>query len=167
VKIRNLRKRRKMMLKKLNRKGESLHIGFIMLYVIAFAGILIVMALALLIITSELMNGYLSYSEGIRGRIYAYRAINNCLAYQDEFTGRFYPGIIDLNKYNEQHLGECFAKTDKRSFNLQLYNLKNETQYPQLLVGFGASLSINKYPVFIRYDAKTVHPGELSFGVSD
>jgi hypothetical protein len=149
-----------------NKKGEGLHIGFMILYIIMFGIILIVMGFVLLIITNRYINGFLAYDPDLPTNIYAYRAINTCLAYQDSSTERYYPGIIDFAKYNQQTLDNCYTNTDVRSFNIQLKDLQKPEDYPAILVGFGASLRINSYSILIKYDDGAMNQGELLFGVS-
>jgi hypothetical protein len=148
------------------KKGESLHLGFTMLYVIAFMALLLIMGFALYVLTGNYLSGYLSYSSDIPEKIYAYRAINTCLAYQDPTTGRFYPGVIDFSKYNEEVLNICYTRTDMKSFNFELKDITKNKQYNKLLVGFGASLTTKSYPVLIRYDDGSLSQGTLMIGVS-
>ena len=96
-----------------------------------FGFILIVMAFVLFTITNRYIDGFLAYDKDIPTHVYAYRAVNTCLAYQDNVTKRYYPGIIDFSKYNEEVLKDCYAKTDVKSFNIQLRDLKKPEDYPQ------------------------------------
>ncbi len=43
-----------------------------------------------------------------------------CFAYQDLETGRVYPGIIDLSKFNEETLTGCYQSGGRENFNFQL-----------------------------------------------
>ena len=149
-----------------SKRGEGLHIGFTMLYILVFGAILVVMAFVLFFITNEYIDGFLVYDKDIPKHVYAYRAINTCLAYQDNVTKRYYPGIIDFSKYNEEVLKDCYVKTEGKSFNVQLRDLEKPEDYSRILIGFGASLSIEAYPVWIKYADGTINEGELLFGVS-
>ncbi|MBN2052293.1 hypothetical protein JW756_02210 [Candidatus Woesearchaeota archaeon] len=149
-----------------NKRGEALHIGFTMVYLIIFAVILIVMAFVLVLTTQRYIDGFLAYDQNIPKHIYAYRAINNCLAYQDPVTLRYYPGVIDFTKYKQEVLDNCYANTDVKSFNIQLKDLSRQQDYDRILVGFGASLSTKSYPVWIKYEDGSTSTGELLFGVS-
>ncbi len=46
----------------------------------------------------------------------------DCLAYQDKETGRAYPGIIDLEKFNDEALEKCYSTEDStlKAFKLSL-----------------------------------------------
>ena len=60
--------------------------------------------------------------------------IAECFAYQDHETGRVYPGIIDLEKFNEEHLTQsCYRTedTDEMNFGFTLlgYNKSIQTNY--------------------------------------
>lgn len=149
-----------------NKKGAEINIGVLVIYILIFAVMIIVMGLVLKVAPGKYIDSFLVYHKPILKNIYAYRAINTCLAYQDNVTKRYYPGIIDFSKYNEEVLKDCYAKTDVKSFNIQLRDLKKPEDYPRILVGFGASLSIESYPVWIKYADGTINEGELLFGVS-
>lgn len=48
-----------------------------------------------------------------------------CFTYQDEDTNRFYPGVIDLTRFNQDNLDECYnaENTEVKAFRLTLdYN---------------------------------------------
>jgi hypothetical protein len=124
------------------------------------------MGFVLIVITDKYISGFMAYHPDIPKHVYAYRAINTCLAYQDTTTNRFYPGIIDFSKYTQQVLDSCYANINVKSFNIQLIDLKMPKSYDKILVGFGESLSIKTYPVFIKYADGTINEGELLFGVS-
>ena len=130
-----------------------------------FGIILVVMAFTLVLITDRYINGFLAHDKDIPKHVYAYRAINTCLAYQDSVTHRYYPGIIDFTKYKQEILDNCYTNTEK-SFNIQLKDWKKQQDYDRILIGFGATLSIKSYPVWIRYEDGTINEGELLFGAS-
>ena len=37
-----------------------------------------------------------------------------CFTYQDEDTNRFYPGVIDLTKFNQDNLNKCYNAEDTK-----------------------------------------------------
>ena len=47
----------------------------------------------------------------------------NCLAYEDE---RVYPGVIDLNKFNQERINKCFS-TEKYGLKLNLNHEETQT----------------------------------------
>lgn len=54
----------------------------------------------------------------------------DCFAYQDEFTGRVYPGVIDLDKFTKERLDSCYSTGEdgRYDINFQLtLSVFNET----------------------------------------
>jgi len=151
----------------LNKKGESEEQGFSIFYLGMAIIVFAVMAFILLFIIGQYIESFLVYDTDVAKNVYAYRAINTCLAYQDPFTNRYYPGIIDLSKYTQENLNNCYADTIAVSFNVQLVSLTGEKTYDRILVGFGAARTIGRYPVLIRNSNGRVVQGELLFGTSD
>ncbi len=149
----------------LNKKGqteEGFNAGFFLI-----AGfIFIVMVFVLLLVTGQYKEGFLAVDKDVPTHVYAYRSINTCLAYQDEITGRYYPGLIDYTKYRQEVLETCYSDTSARSFNIQLKDLDKPRHYDRILVGFGGSMNIKSYPVLIRYKNGDINNGELLFGIS-
>jgi len=62
--------------------------------------------------------------NNLEANILINRLLNSpyCFAYQDEETGRAYPRIIDLEKFNEKNLEDCYSTEDSnlKSFKLTL-----------------------------------------------
>jgi len=148
-----------------NKKAQLQH-GFSPGYFVIAGAIFLLMAIVLIVITNQYIQSFLAHDKLLPTHIYAYRAINTCLAYKDAEIGRFYPGIIDFSKYNQQNLDACYTNTDVRSFNIQLRDLDKNIAYDRILVGFGASMNLLSYNVAIRYPDGNVSQGELLFGVS-
>ena len=154
------------MKKFLNKKGTSVEQGYSPWHVIIALVLFVIMGFFLMFIINDYISAFLVYDKDIPRNIYAYRAVNTCLAYQDSTTGRYYPGIIDYTKYNQEVLDDCYNDTSVRSFNIQLVDKDKGERYDRILVGFGASRNIVPYPVFIRYEDGTTNHGELLFGMS-
>ena len=148
-----------------NKRGE-VHIGVMVVHVLIFMVILLVMGFTLKNTTEKYIGSFTTYHKPILWKIYSYRVINTCLAYQDPVTHRYYPGIVDYSKYNQETLDACFADTSVKSFNIQLKNLEKPEDYPRILVGFGASQNIRPYSVWIKYEDGSMSKGELLIGVS-
>jgi hypothetical protein len=146
-----------------SRKAQAEH-AFSSGYFVLAGFIFVVMAFVLLYTTNSYLKAFTANSNTIVVHTYAYRAINTCLAYQDSITNRFYPGIIDFNKYNQENLDKCYSNTSIKSFNIQLRDVDKAQSYDRILVGFGASMNILSYPVFIRYADGNISKGELLFG---
>lgn len=58
----------------------------------------------------------------LRAELISLRFVNTpeCFAYQDLGTGRVFPGMIDLSKFNEETLNRCYQSGDRKNFNFQL-----------------------------------------------
>ena len=69
-------------------------------------------------------------SPQIESTILSSRFINspNCFAYQDPITERVYPGLIDLDRFNNKIIQECYySNTTKHyQFQLKLTDLKSK-----------------------------------------
>jgi hypothetical protein len=59
--------------------------------------------------------------------MYVYRFLNTpeCLAYQDELTGRIDSGLIDLTKFTDGQLYSCYYTNSSEDYNFML-KLKNK-----------------------------------------
>jgi hypothetical protein len=124
------------------------------------------MGFILVLITDQYINAFLVYDKDIPLNNYAYRAINNCLAFRDSFTHRYYPGLIDINKYTQTNLNDCYTDTSQYSFNIQLKSFSTDYVYPKILVGFGSARTFYSYPVLIRETDGSIFKGELLFGMN-
>ncbi len=149
-----------------SKRGTSEEQGYTPLHLLMVGVLFLVMGFVLVLITNQYINAFLVYDENIPMNLYAYRAINNCLAFQDSFTHRYYPGIIDINKYTQTNLNNCYTDTSQYSFSLQLRSLSGDYDYPRILVGFGAASTIHIFPVLIREKDGTILKGELLFGMN-
>lgn len=67
--------------------------------------------LLLFIMSMEVIN--ISYiPEGLEEYIFTQRFLNSkeCFTYQDKDTSRIYPGIIDLEKFKQENLDNCYKR---------------------------------------------------------
>ena len=147
-------------------KKSQLHHAFSAGYFLMAGFIFLVMAFALLLTTGSYLKAFTASNKDLPTHIYAYRALNTCLAYQDSVTKRFYPGILDSIKYTQENLDACYSDTSIKSFNIQLRDLDKAQSYDRILVGFGASMNLISYPAWIRYPDGSLSRGELLFGTS-
>ncbi len=60
--------------------------------------------------------------EGLENYLITQRFLNSpsCFIFQDKDTGRAYPGIIDLKKFNQEYLNKCY---DTKDTNVKAYRL--------------------------------------------
>lgn len=149
-----------------SKKAESQEQGYTPWHLLMVGVLFLAMGFILILITNQYINAFLVYDDNIPMNLYAYRAINNCLAFQDSFTHRYYPGVIDINKYTQTNLNTCYTNTSQYSFSFQLRSLSGDYDYPRILVGFGAARTIHNFPVLIREKDGSIFKGELLFGTS-
>jgi hypothetical protein len=147
-------------------KKSQLHHAFSAGYFVMAGFIFVVMAFVLILTISGYLNAFTVTGKDVYTHIYAYRALNTCLAYQDPVTHRYYPSVIDITKYTQENLEACYADTSFKSMNIQLKDLDKGEAQNRLLVGFGAALYIKIYPVWIKYPDGNFTRGELLFGAS-
>lgn len=90
-------------------------------WTIAVAVITIVVFASFMIMTGY--KGKLTKAPSqLRAELISLRFVNapECFAYQDKITGRVFPGVIDLNKFDETRMGNCYQSGDVKNFNFQL-----------------------------------------------
>jgi hypothetical protein len=151
-----------------NKKGESEEQGYTAVHLVMVILIFLAMGWILVLIVEQYTNAFMAYEPAIARNVYAYRAINVCLAYQDPFTHRFYPGVIDVRKYNENVLDDCYVNSSKTaSFTIQIIDLSQDKEYDRILVGFGATRTITAFPILIRNNDGSMAKGEFLFGSND
>lgn len=93
------------------------------------AGVVITMVIfAFAMIISSYKNKLTIVPPKLRVELISLRFVNapDCFAYQDEITGRVYPGVIDLSKFNEGRMDRCYQSKSTKNFNFQLV-LDNRT----------------------------------------
>ena len=115
----------------MNRKGEGQESSFENAQTIIFFTVMM-FAITILVFTFIfLLNSYESGLTAVQGEfkaeVLSLRFITSpeCFAYQDPETKRIFPGIIDLNKFNEKQMQACYKTNeqtgkDEMNFRLQL-----------------------------------------------
>ena len=149
----------------INKKGQGLTSGGAMWHWIFVGFLVIICGFTVLFLVDNYIQSFNQYHESIPEKIYAYRAINTCLAYQDDTTKRFYPGIIDINKFTEETLSNCYQDS-YRSFSFLLRNKATDSYYDKIIMGSQPSLDMSRYFVMIRTTEGKLQYGELFVGVS-
>ena len=96
------------------------------IYWMLAGAVIAVVLLAFVLILAGYKNNLTYISPNLKASMISLRFTNipECFAYQDEETGRVYPGIIDLSKFTEEQMENCY-KTDSASqinFKLRLQN---------------------------------------------
>ena len=80
--------------------------------------------------------------DNLEATIFINRFLNSpeCLAYQDKETGRTYPGIIDLEKFNDTTLEKCYSTEDDT---LKSFKITLESPDPDIASKFGTEIERN------------------------
>lgn len=90
------------------------------------AGVVISMlVLAFALILGNYIGKLTSVPKELQAEFISLRFANSpeCFAYQDNLTKQVFPGIVDLNKFSDERMGQCYT-TDKekgiKQFNFRL-----------------------------------------------
>jgi len=87
------------------------------------AGVVIaVVLLAFVLILADYKYDLTYISPNLKASMISLRFTNipECFAYQDEETGRVYPGIIDLSKFTEEQMENCYKTNSVSQINFKL-----------------------------------------------
>lgn len=111
----------------MNKKGEG---GFEparkAIYWMIAAFVISIVLIAFVFIVTGFRDKIIQVPPELHGNIIASRFANipECLAYEDPVTFRVYPGMIDMNKFSDEHVKESCYKTDDatghRDFNFEI-----------------------------------------------
>lgn len=87
------------------------------------AGVVItIVVIAFAMIMASYQSKLMEVPPRLRAELISLRFLNTpeCFAYEDEISGRIFPGVIDLSRFNEETLGECYKSGSIKNFNFQL-----------------------------------------------
>jgi len=96
------------------------------------AGVMLVIAILIYAYFLSGMDARLNYTpEKLKAETISLRFTNipECFAYQDSETGRVYPGIIDLSKFNSQTMDQCYHTGEEKGY--EEYNFRLSLQDTQ------------------------------------
>ncbi len=84
--------------------------------IVGFVITIVIIAFMMIIVGYK--NKLTQISPKLKGELIALRFTNipECLAYQDPVSERIYPGIIDLNKFTNEHLAGCYSTDPEKGF---------------------------------------------------
>ncbi|MEK6937562.1 MAG: hypothetical protein AABX04_00815 [Nanoarchaeota archaeon] len=111
----------------MNKRGESegaFEIGKKQIFYL-IASVLFIAAAVFYVYTYSTIESQLTYlPEKIKAEAISLRFTNipECFAYVDPVTGRVYAGIIDLNKFNQKQMDNCYFTDPEKGF--QEYNFR-------------------------------------------
>lgn len=128
---------------KMNKKGETGEGAYAVTHKSVYwmvAGAMLIVAVFVYVYFLSGMNARLVYvPEKMRAEAISLRFANipECFAYQDLETGRVYPGVIDLAKFNQQTMDDCYKTEEEKGY--------EEYNFRLLLKNKGAEVSTNNY----------------------
>lgn len=85
----------------------------------AIAGVMLVMSVLIYAYFIGSMDSRLTYiSPKVYAEAISQRFVNipECFAYQDPDTGRVYPGVIDLSKFNPEQMQKCYQTDPEKGY---------------------------------------------------
>jgi hypothetical protein len=90
----------------------------------------------------------------------------DCFAYQDSETGRVYPGIIDIEKFNEERIGKCYYT---KNYNLKSFKMTLKTEGIEektiLTTNWGSSMLSQVSQYVLVYDDGKISKANLLIAV--
>ena len=127
--------------------------------------ILALLALSLVITAMNFRAHILSTPEKLESSILSSRFLNSpqCFAYQDSVTQRIYPRLIDLNRFTDKTINNCYLSNTTKGYNFQLLlrNLEtNQEQTIQTSEWYNVPAYTITEPVLIKNE-KTTNKGLL------
>tara|TARA_Y100000310_G_C20615762_1_gene780524 strand:+ start:818 stop:1297 length:480 start_codon:yes stop_codon:yes gene_type:complete len=94
----------------MNKKGEGYNVATKTISWMIMGGILTMAVLALAIILSVYQSAAFSVPGELRANAISQRFVNTpeCFTYQDSETGRVYPGVIEIEKFTQARMDNCY-----------------------------------------------------------
>jgi len=83
------------------------------------AGVVITMAVfAFAIILSSYQQKVTQVPPQLRAEVISLRFVNTpeCFTYQDPVTGRIFPGVIDVTKFTQARMDQCYRTQNEQGF---------------------------------------------------
>lgn len=98
----------------MNRKGEGFDFARKTISWAIIGSILTMAVLALVIVLAIYQNAAFNVPGELRASIISERFINTpeCFTYQDPDTDRIYPGIIEIEKFTQDRMDDCYRTED-------------------------------------------------------
>ena len=97
------------------------------------AGVIItITVIAFAILMSNYQGKLVEVPEELRAELISLRFVNTpeCFTYQDAVTGRVFPGVIDINKFTLERLGQCYRTEKEKGFRDYNFALELEGYAP-------------------------------------
>lgn len=138
---------------KKNRKG-SFDVGNLMYYILPSLFVLMLILLAFMFIINGFKLDISYFPRGMQSSILTYRTMysSNCFAYYDVDLLRTYPGVIDIDKFNQETFDNCLDSNKIVSLTLKDENevIKVLTNRRPMLPEYGGSKDVLVYDKGIK-----------------
>jgi len=135
-------------------------------------GVLIsIVVLSFALILSSYKSKLTDVPSELQAELISLRFVNiaQCLAYQDEKSGRVFSGMIDIDKFSDEQMAKCYLTEDMKG--LKTYNFK------LVLEGEGKEIRTNNFfnevdftlfrDVLVRHDSHKVVKDRLVIYVQE
>jgi hypothetical protein len=108
--------------------------------------VITIVIFAFVMILSQYQGNLTKVPPRLKAELISLRFVNapECFAYRDEI--KVYPGVIDMDKFNEERLSGCYQSGSTQNFNFQLvledktletdewFNAVSDTLYKEVLI---------------------------------
>ena len=89
----------------------------------------------------------------------------DCFAYVDEETGRAYPGIIDIKKFNDEQIKKCYSATDDKSYSFRFELQSTNIDFKDYSTPNWGARRFNKISQYVLvYYGKTIYGESIYSG---
>jgi hypothetical protein len=113
----------------------------------------------LFLVINTYTNKQAEISPRLQSEIIALRFANipECFAFEDKNTGRVYPGLINLEKFNNEQLSKCYHTKEIGGF--WTYNFELKLQQSEVKINTDKYVGSNN-PAFTLFKEVAVKDGE-------
>lgn len=91
----------------------------------------------------------------------------DCFVYVDEETGRAYPGIIDIKKFDDNQIKKCYSTSEDKSYSFRFEMESSNNKFKKTIstLNFGAR-RFNKISQYVLiYDEGNLYTGRLLISI--
>jgi len=152
-----------------SKKGSGFLLGKKPIYFIIVAFFLFIVFILFSYLILGNISSTITFPENIETTVLINRFLNSpeCFAYQDEETGRIYTGIIDLDKFSNENLNECYS-ADEYSPRAFMMDLNNDDYQKSVLTSNWKTKKINRISQYvIIYDKGNFYGETLLIAVQE
>ena len=140
----------------MNRKAQS-EVARKSVYWMLAGVVITIVVFAFAFVLASYKGKLTQVSPNLKAELLALRFSNSaeCFAYQDFNTGRVQSGIIDINKFNEQQLFDCYHTGEHKGIKTFNFRLKLETSGEEITTD--KYFNLDKFTIFKEVLVKKNH----------